>query len=85
MGRQWIEGFMENEKDIDTLLHIHLRGNHYPPVHTDFIPTCKQAIEFCNEGKYNKKIKMPNGITKTALEIVEGLHLESFLCELGDF
>lgn len=79
MVRQYIEGFMDMENDLDTLLRIHLQGNHYPPVHPDFIPACKEAIAACNEENYNKKIKMCNGITKTAYEIVEGLHLDSFL------
>lgn len=81
MGRQWIEGFIENETDIETLLSIHLTGNHYPPVSKDFIPSCKEAIECCNSEDYNKQIKMPNGVTKSASFIVEGLHLETFLDE----
>jgi len=82
MGRQWIEGFKELDNiDLDTMLDIHLKGNHYPPVHSSFIPVCKEAIECCNDEDYNKQIKMPNGIVKSAMGIVEGLHLDSFLEE----
>ena len=81
MGRMYIEGFMGIEKNIDVLLEIHLTGNHFPPVSLSFIPTCKKAIDYCNKGKYDKEIKMPNGKTKTASFIVEGLHLDSFIDE----
>ena len=81
MGRLWIEGFKESEVNLDTLLNIHLTGNHFPPVSTNFIPSCKEAIQSCNEEDYDKQITMPNGITKSASYIVEGLHLETFLDE----
>ena len=81
MGNNYIQGFMEVENDLDTLLMIHLTGNHYPPVSADFIPVCKEAIKHCNSirSKYTKIITMPNGIKKTAWEIVDGLHLECFI------
>lgn len=81
MGRQWIEGFKEVETDLTTLLTIHLTGNHFPPVSTDFIPSCKEAIDACNIENYDKQITMPNGITRSASFIVEGLHLDTFLSE----
>lgn len=71
---------------LDDALEWHLRGNHYPPVHRSFIPIAKKAIEICQQGLYeenpklyNKRIKMPNGLVRTAAEIVEGLHLDGFL------
>jgi len=84
MGRMWIEGLMEVENNVDKLLAIHLTGNHYPPISLDFVPACKKAIKYCNNGKYDKKIKMPNGLTRTASFIVDGLHLESFIMEIDN-
>ena len=84
MGRQYIEGFKELGVGQDQMLRIHLQGNHYPPVDLHFVPDCKRAINACNKGDYNKKIKMCNGITKTASEIVEGLHLDTFLEEVEE-
>lgn len=80
MGRQWIEGLQE-VYPIKQCLEIHLTGNHYPPVSLDFVPSCMKAIKHCNEGNYDKKIKMPNGKVRSAYFIVEGLHLETFLEE----
>lgn len=67
--------------DTKTALYWHLRSNHYPPVHSDFIPTAEQAIEYVNKRQGQVPIVMPNGLTKTAYEIVEGLHLDSFLSD----
>ncbi|MHC1628799.1 MAG: hypothetical protein ACXQTI_08215 [Candidatus Nezhaarchaeales archaeon] len=68
-------------QNIDEALSIHLLGNHYPQVSLDFIPICKEAIEHCSLGCYDIDIKMPNGITKSAADIVEGLHLNCFINE----
>jgi len=59
----------------------HLQYNHYPPVHESFVPVAQKAIELVNKGEYSTKIEMPNGRVLSAAEIVEGLHLESFLEE----
>lgn len=60
-------------------LEWHLQCNHYPPVSLDFVPVAEEAIKKGNEEDWDFVITMPNGITKTVGEIVEGLHLESFL------
>ena len=79
MGSTYIQGFIEQGVELEKALYFHLRGNHFPPVHPDFIPTCVTAINKCNEEDYEYEIEMPNGITKKAYEIIEGLRLESFL------
>jgi hypothetical protein len=63
----------------DRALDDHLRYNHYPPIHPDFKPVAVEAIDKANEGDWEHEITMPNGITKTVGEIVEGMHLEAFL------
>ena len=63
----------------------HLRSNHYPPVPVSMVKPCLSAIEYANAGEWDKRIRLPNGITfkgkKTALvrDMVEAHHLEAFL------
>lgn len=78
MGRASLEDML-NYADINTALHWHLVGNHFPPIHEDFHPAAKQAIDFVNQRQGQTPITLPNGIVKTAYEIVAGLHLDSFL------
>ena len=82
MGRMALEGMIEANPDRVAVLMWHLRANHYPPVNQVFIPVCEEAIEACSEGKGGLLIEMPNGITKSARKMVEGLHLEQF-CALS--
>ena len=78
MGRLALEDML-NHTDVESALDWHLRGNHFPPIHSDFHPPAKLAIEHCNNRQGQTPITLPNGITKTAYEIVDGLHLHSFL------
>ena len=79
MGSTWIQGFLDAGVDIDEALKIHLTGNHFPPVHIDFIPAAKKAIQYVIEDKSDKIIKMPNDKKLSAYDIVEGLHLWTFI------
>lgn len=65
--------------DFDTGLIAHLRSNHFPPVSLQFVPTCKEAIEFILDGNAGHLVTMPNGKTLAANKILEGLHLQPFL------
>lgn len=65
--------------DLATAVAVHLSANHYPPVHPDFVPVALWAIETVGDDP-NGTVVMPNGITKTAWQVVEGLHLSHF-CE----
>ena len=82
MGNLWIEDFKGRISE-EGRLKIHLQNNHYPPVHSAFIPACKEAIEACQpwNSDYDKQIKLCNGKVKSAAEIVKGLHLHSFITE----
>jgi hypothetical protein len=75
MRAQEMRAFLGMDKALDD----HLRYNHYPPVHPDFKQTCLDAIAKANDGEWGHEIEMPNGITKTVADIVEGLHLDVFL------
>ena len=65
--------------ELEQALIWHLRGNHYPPIHVDFVAPAKQAIELANEGDWKTEITLPNGRVKTVGQIIEGLHLDSFI------
>ena len=68
-----------SDKWFETLLGYHLQNNQYPSVSLDFIPICIEAIECYNMGEFDVEITMPNGIVKTAWDIVDGLHLDWFI------
>lgn len=70
---------------LDDSLSIHLRSNHYPPVHPVFIPIARKAIELANAGDWDAVIDMPNGISKSVSGIIEGLHLDAFLDDVEDY
>lgn len=63
----------------DQALRWHLQYNHYPPVNEVFIPVAKEAIDRGNQEDWDCIIKMPNGHELAVVQIIEGLHLESFL------
>lgn len=79
MGRTFIEGFLAEGVEQDRALEIHLLYNHYPPVSTDFIPACKEAIENAECEKWDAEIVLPNGKIVSAQQVIEGLHLDAFL------
>ncbi len=73
--------------DLDRALQWHLQANHYPPIPTYMVEPCKQAIEACNEGEWDRLIDLPNGVEfrgstqATAGQIANGLHLFSWIEE----
>lgn len=63
----------------DVALTWHLTSNHYPPIHLDFLPIAQQALKLARQDDYDTIIDMPNGISKSVADIIDGLHLETFL------
>ena len=78
MGRLQAEEMISLLKR-EQALQWHLQYNHYPPVSLVFVPVAEIAIDKANAEEWEEIIKMPNGKELTVAEIVEGLHLESFL------
>lgn len=70
---------MMNGLDADRFLVWHLQYNHIPPIHTDFIKSAKQAVELVLDEQYDTEILMPNGISMSAGEMIEALHLWDFV------
>lgn len=66
---------MANLADNDTGLRWHLQGNHYPPIHLDFLPAVKQAIELAKGNQWDEEIELPNGRILDVQQIINGLHL----------
>lgn len=71
----------EGELRLEQAIAIHLKGNHYPPIHDAFVPVAVEAINLANEGSWYAELEYPNGLTRTVLHTIEGLHLEAFLDE----
>ena len=78
MGRLQAEEMISLLKR-EQALQWHLQYNHYPPISLTFVPVAEIAIDKANAEEWEEIIKMPNGKELTVAEIVEGLHLESFL------
>jgi hypothetical protein len=80
MGRAQAEG-MASLTDLTTAVSWHLRSNHYPPIHDDFVPVALKAIYLAGEGEYDAELEYPNGLVRTVAHTIEGLHLSAFLDE----
>lgn len=80
--------------ELEQALAWHLTANHYPPVSTEFIPACKQAIQtfviaagsaeskgedHLFEQLCNTYVDLPNGKRMSVVDIVEKLHLDAFV------
>jgi hypothetical protein len=79
MGKKTAEEIAEAPLTLEAKLSWHLSGNHYPPVHEDFIPVCVDAITKANQGDWDSILTYPNGRERSVSHTVEGLHLEAFL------
>lgn len=79
MGRKIAQEIAQAPLPLEAKLSWHLTGNHYPPVHKDFIPVCVEAITKANEGDTESLLTYPNGLERTVAFTIEGLHLEEFI------
>lgn len=91
MGRMGIESMLEVAK-VEQAMVWHLRSNHYPPIPMSMVHPCLRAVEYANAGEWNKRVRLPEGMTfkgkyKTApvRDIVEAHHLEAFLTPDEDY
>lgn len=60
-------------------LDDHLRFNHFPPVSTEWVPACENAIDAVIEGEPEAEIDTPWGGVMRAHRIATGLHLGAFI------
>lgn len=80
------EQVSEGAIDIDFALSWHLSSNHYPPVPSVFLPTCKAAIVAVEGFEPYQLVELPDGIEwkdgraeVEAWRIVESFHLDAFI------
>lgn len=79
------ESVSAGEISLDVALQYHFTGNCYPPLPLFFIEPAKAAIKAYGEGKYDKHISLPDGVTfngsKTApaSELVDFLRITAFV------
>jgi hypothetical protein len=65
---------------LNRALGFHLSSRCFPPVHADFYPPIKQAIDFVAvEGTPSAVLELPNGRSLFAYEVIEQLRLEDFV------
>lgn len=87
MGRVNAEGMAEAVTEgmvsLEQALTYHLQFNHYPPVDVAWVPVCLGIVERWNEGDDDLSYEVANpireGDRRLAREVVEALHLDSFL------
>lgn len=60
----------------------HLLYNHFPPISLIFLAVVREALQFARNGDYAKKLDLPTGRRLSVRDIVEQLHLETFLGEV---
>ena len=87
MGTIGAQGFAElvSEGNIGlaVALEWHLQSNHFPAVDRVWVPVAIKAIEAGNEEDWDLELERPEGYGEgrpiTAAEVIDGLHLDSFI------
>ena len=94
MGSVTALGLQDTVLDLETQILYHLKGNHYPPVPSEMVAPCIEAIDAYYDEDYDRMIDMPmvgdfqilyRGETQApARAIVDQHHLEFWLPEWED-
>jgi hypothetical protein len=94
MGSITALGLQDTVLDLETQILYHLKGNHYPPVPSEMVAPCIEAIDAYYDEDYDRMIDMPmvgdfqilyRGETQApARAIVDQHHLEFWLPEWED-
>jgi hypothetical protein len=70
---------------LEQAIEWHLRSNHFPPIPKSMVPVCIEAIEYANEGNFDKLVSLPEGVGYRGLTaapvyaIVEQHHLDAWI------
>lgn len=76
---------------LENAVRTHLLYNHYPPIPSSMVGPCVRAIEYANQGEYDKKVRLPEGMTYKGKRlapvdaVIEAHHLEFFLEQDEDY
>lgn len=94
MGSVTALGIIDSVLDLEIQLLYHLRGNHYPPVPSEMVQPCIEAIDAYYEEDYDRLIDMPkvgdfqilykDSTQAPASAIVAQHHLSWFIDPVGD-
>jgi hypothetical protein len=94
MGSVTAIGLADSVLDLETQILYHLKGNHYPPVPSEMVAPCIEAIDAYYDEDYGRLIDMPKvgdfqilyrGETQApAHAIVDQHHLEWFIQSAED-
>ena len=94
MGSVTAIGLADSVLDLETQILYHLKGNHYPPVPSEMVAPCIEAIDAFYDEDYGRLIDMPmvgnfqilyRGETQApAHAIVDQHHLEWFIQPVED-
>lgn len=95
MGSVTAIGLAESTLDLETQLLYHLKGNHYPPVPSEMVLPCIEAIDAAYDEDYNRMIAMPmvgdfqilyKGATEApAWAVIEQHHLDWFINPVDEY
>ena len=61
------------------ILAWHFQRNQYPPIPLAFIPAAERALELAEAGDLEQVIDLPNGLQRTAGQVIEDLRLWDML------
>jgi hypothetical protein len=59
MGSVTALGLADSVLDLETQILYHLKGNHYPPVPSEMVQPCIDAIDAYYDEDYDRMIDMP--------------------------
>lgn len=59
MGSVTAIGLADSVLDLETQILYHLKGNHYPPVPSEMVTPCIEAIDAFYDEDYGRLIDMP--------------------------
>ena len=95
MGSVTAIGLADTALDLETQLLYHLKGNHYPPVPSEMVAPCIEAIDAAYDEDYERIIDMPmvgdfqirwRGLTQApAWAIIEQHHLSWFIDPVDEY
>ena len=72
----------EGDVHLDRALGWHLQSNHYPPLPSFFIPTCKAAIEAAVDEDWDRELKLPLGCATHQVALDAGATEHEDGCEI---
>jgi hypothetical protein len=94
MGSVTAIGLADSVLDLETQILYHLKGNHYPPVPSEMVTPCIEAIDAAYDEDYDRMIDMPmvgdfqilykGNKSAPASAIIEQHHLDFWLPEYDD-